>query len=76
MGTARSLISVSVGGQSLLLCSGVIMKGKYPATVLPVLGTDSYSARVGMKILISTLLQYICLFVGVCDGVADQLLSG
>ena len=50
------------------------MKSKYPATVLPVLETESYSACVGMKILASALLLYIWQFVGVCDGVADQLL--
>ena len=56
------------------VCGGVIIKSKYPATVLPVLETESYSAHVGMKILAPALLQYIWQFVGVCDGVADQIL--
>ena len=54
-------------------CSGVIIKSKYPATVLLVLETESCSAHVAMKILTSALLWYIWQFVGVCDGVADQL---
>ena len=53
--------------------SGVIIKSKYPATVLPVLETESCSTHVGMKILASVLLRYIWQFVGMCDGVADQL---
>ena len=55
------------------VCGGVIIKSKYPAIVLPVLETESCSARVGMKILATALLRYIWQCIGMCDGVAVQL---
>ena len=74
MGTAQSLIGISVGGQSLLIVAVLLCKTKYPTAVLLVLETELCSAHVGMKILTSALPQYIWEFVGMCDGVADQLL--
>ena len=65
--------SVSQLAGSPVCGDGVIIKSKYPATVLPVLETESCSACVGMKILALALSRYIWQLVGMCDGVADQL---